>query len=172
MVSEGIEEGGPLGVWCRAQQSALVSLGLLVEMQTIRIEERAEATERAAQALGDAHEKAIAEARAVTLHLRAQIAENDQSRQAITAQLAGRLSGGIEKSLKDLLVLREIKWNQRQNWRAAAVVAAVMLGCFIGGDVWAGYGREQATLARCVVKQVHDEAGHNFCPMEVVRAGS
>ena len=169
---EGIDAHTPLGVWCEAQQAAMLSLGQLVEMQTIRIEERAEAVQRSWQAQADVHAKAIEELRAATQTCRAETAHSEAKRKADGQLLTHEVATGIKQVLADTMVVREIRWNRRQNWMAAALAAVVLLSFFICGGVWTSYRFDRGTISRCLTKQVLDTAGRQYCPMDVVRGAA
>ena len=169
---EGIDAHTPLGVWCEAQQAAMLSLGQLVELQTARIEDRAEAVERSWKAQTELHGKAIEELRAATQACRAETARSEAKRKADGQLLAGEVATDIKKAITDTMVVREVRWNRRQNWTAAAIGAVVLMGLFVGGGIWSGYRTDQGMIGRCLTKQVVDAAGQAYCPMNVLRGAS
>jgi hypothetical protein len=130
----------------------------------VRIEQRANATAAASV-------KSIEEMRAATAACRAQVTLSEEQRRSQRLMLAADVAGDIKKVLKESLVIREVKWNRRQNWTAAALAAAVLMGCFVAGGLWTGYYNDRAALDRCISKQVIDSAGRAYCGMEVVRGG-
>jgi hypothetical protein len=164
MVSAGIDDDSPLGAWGRAQQLVLLTFSRLIEGQTVRIEQRANAVAAAAV-------KSIDEMRAATAACRAQVTLSEEQRRSERLTLASEVAEDIKKVLKESLVIREIKWNRRQNWTAAALGAAVLMGCFIAGGIWTGYYNDRAALDRCISKQVIDSSGRAYCGIDVVRGG-
>ena len=164
MVSAGIDDDSPLGAWGRAQQLVLLTFSRLIEGQTVRIEQRANAVAGAAV-------KSIDEMRAATAACRAQVTLSEERRRSERLVLATEVADDIKKVLKESLVIREVKWNRRQNWTAAALAAAVLMGCFVAGGIWTGYYNDRAALDRCISKQVIDSSGRAYCGMEVVRGG-
>ena len=164
MVSAGIDDDSPLGAWGRAQQLVLLTFSRLIEGQTVRIEQRANAVAAAAV-------KSIDEMRAATAACRAQVTLSEEQRRSERLTLASEVAEDIKKVLKESLVIREVKWNRRQNWTAAALAAAVLMGCFIAGGIWTGYYNDRAALDRCISKQVIDSSGRAYCGIEVVRGG-
>ena len=164
MVSAGIDDDSPLGAWGRAQQLVLLTFSRLIEGQTVRIEQRANAVAGAAV-------KSIDEMRAATAACRAQVTLSEEQRRSERLTLASEVAEDIKKVLKESLVIREVKWNRRQNWTAAALAAAVLMGCFIAGGIWTGYYNDRAALDRCISKQVIDSSGRAYCGIEVVRGG-
>jgi hypothetical protein len=164
MVSAGIDDDSPLGAWGRAQQLVLLTFSRLIEGQTVRIEQRANAVAAAAV-------KSIDEMRAATAACRAQVTLSQEQRRSERLTLASEVAEDIKKVLKESLVIREVKWNRRQNWTAAALAAAVLMGCFIAGGIWTGYYNDRAALDRCISKQVIDSSGRAYCGIDVVRGG-
>ena len=164
MVSAGIDDDSPLGAWGRAQQLVLLTFSRLIEGQTVRIEQRANAVAGAAV-------KSIDEMRAATAACRAQVTLSQEQRRSERLTLASEVAEDIKKVLKESLVIREVKWNRRQNWTAAALAAAVLMGCFIAGGIWTGYYNDRAALDRCISKQVIDSSGRAYCGIDVVRGG-
>jgi len=164
MVSAGIGDDSPLAAWGRGQELVLLTFCRLIEEQTVRIEQRASATAAASV-------KSIEEMRAATAACRAQVTLSEEQRRSERLLLATDVAGDIKKVLKESLVIREVKWNRRQNWTAAALAAAVLMGCFLGGGIWTGYYNDRAALDRCISKQVIDSAGRAYCGIEVVRGG-
>jgi hypothetical protein len=164
MVSAGIDDDSPLGAWGRAQQLVLLTFSRLIEGQTVRIEQRANAVAAAAV-------KSIDEMRAATAACRAQVTLSEEQRRSERLTLASEVAEDIKKVLKESLVIREVKWNRRQNWTAAALGAAVLMGCFIAGGIWTGYYNDRAALDRCISKQVMDSSGRAYCGIDVVRGG-
>ncbi len=169
MFKEGIDENGTLGVWCKALQSALIALAVLVEMQTRRIEDRAEAMTRASKADEDRHSKLIAETQLAIRRSEAQTKQSEEHRQSMATQLASALYGKIEQKLNDSVIVRQVQWNRRRNWSSAALVATIMLGVFIGGAVWDGARSDRELFDRCLKQLAHDAKGQAYCPLDIVR---
>jgi hypothetical protein len=170
---EGIDPNGPLGVWSRALRSALNGLAVLVEVQADRIEDKAEGVERAMLAEVARVKAAVEEARALTNRLKLEIEDNQERRKEENLALAKELGEGIKDTLKTALLIRERRWNRRQNWSTAMLAASVLVGCFIAGAGWNGYqrpvGAVQEVMDRCVARKVLDEVTHQyFCPVKVV----
>lgn len=171
---EGIDPNGPLGVWSRALASALDGLAILVEVQAERVEDKAEAVEQAMLAEVARVKAAVDEAGALTNRLKVEIEDNKERRQEENLALAKELGEGIKDTLKTALLIRERRWNRNQNWRAAVLTAAVLVGCFIAGVGWSDYSRPggvvQEVIDRCVARRVLDAATHQyFCPVKAVQ---
>ena len=170
---EGIEPNGPLGVWSRALGSALNGMAVLVEVQADLVEAKAEAVERAMLAEVARVKTAVEEARALTSRLKVDIEDNKERRKDENLALAKELGEGIKDTLKTSLLIRERRWNRRQNWSAAALAASVLIGCFVAGVGWSDYSRPggavQDVVGRCVARKVLDEVTRQyFCPVKVV----
>ena len=136
---EGIEPNGPLGVWSRALGSALNGMAVLVQADLV--EAKAEAVERAMLAEVARVKTAVEEARVLTSRLKVEIEDNKERRRDENLALAKELGEGIKDTLKTSLLIRERRWNRRQNWSAAALAASVLIGCFVAGVGWSDYSR-------------------------------
>ncbi len=171
---EGIDPNGPLGVWSRALASALDGLAVLVEAQAERVEDKAEAVEQAMLAEVARVKAAVDEARALTSRLKVEIEDNKERRKEENLALAKELGEGIKDTLKTALLIRERRWNRRQNWSAALVAASVLVGCFVAGAGWSDYSRPGGAvhdvIDRCVARRVLDTVTQQyFCPVKAVQ---
>ena len=171
---EGIDPHGPLGVWSRALGSALNGLAVLVEVQSDRIEDKAAAVERAMQAEVARVKAAVEEARGLTNRLKVDIENNKERRKDDNLALAKELGEGIKSTLKDAMLIRERRWNRRQNWTVATLSAVLLTSCFVGGATWREHqrptGTVQEVMDRCLARQVLDEITHQyFCPVKIVQ---
>lgn len=170
---EGIEPHGPLGVWSRALASALGGLAIVLEMLAERVEHKAEAVEQAMLAEVARVKAAVDEARGLTNRLKVEIEDNKERRKEENLALARELGEGIKDTLKTALLIRERRWNRRQNWTAAVLTATVLVGCFIAGVGWSDYSRPggavQEVVDRCVARKVLDAVTHQYyCPVKSV----
>lgn len=172
-IEERIEPDGALGIWLAAQVTTLEALAGLVQEQTARVEEKAAVVERAMAAQVERVKAAVEEARALTSRLRVEIEDSKERRKDGNLALAKELGEGIKDTLKTSLLIRERRWNRRQNWSAAALAASVLIGCFVAGVGWSDYSRPggavQDVMDRCVARKVLDEVTRQyFCPVKVV----
>lgn len=88
-------------------------------------------------------------------------------------ELARELGAEISNTIKMAAMVREVRFNRRQNWSAVALVATVLLGCFVGGAVWNSYRADGSVISRCLKNQHPDENGKTYwCSMTDVLAGS
>lgn len=177
---EGIEPGSVLGVWMTSQEIAIMAMADTVEWQIGRIEGRldqvvqlmAAATKRVDAEIGRS-KTTMAEWHSAAAYVRSRTAESEESRKVENLRLARELGDGIKETLKTTMLAREIRFNRRQNWSAVALVASVLLACFMAGGVWTGYRSDHGVVGRCLAKQVPDEAGRYFyCRMDIVQGQS
>ena len=173
-LEEKIELDGTLRVWLRAQVTTLKAMAGLVQEQTERIEDKAAAVERAMQAEVARVKAAVEEARGLTNRLKADIENNKERRMDDNLALAKELGEGIKSTLKDAMLIRERRWNRRQNWTVATLSALLLTACFVGGATWREHqrptGTVQEVMDRCLARQVLDEVTHQyFCPVKIVQ---
>lgn len=170
---EGIDPAGPLGVWSRALGAALGGLAEVMEVQTSRVEDKAAAVERTMLAEVERVRAAVEEARALTSRLKVEAEGSRERRKQESLALAQELGLGIKDTLRTALLIRERRWNRRQNWGAALAGAAILAGCFAAGAAWSDRSRPrggvQEVMDRCVARRVLDEVTRRyFCPVDVV----
>ncbi len=173
-IEEKIEMDGTLGVWLRAQVTTLEAMAGLVQEQTAKIEHKAVAVEKAMQAQVKRVEAGVEELRAWTNRAKAEIEDSKERRKADNLTLAKELGEGVKNTLKTSLLIRERKWNRRQNWTAATLLALLLATCFVGGATWREHqrpiGTVQEVMDRCLARQVLDEVTHQyFCPVKIVQ---
>lgn len=171
---EGIDPQGPLGVWSRALASTISSLAIVVEVQAELVEGKAETVERAMMAQVKRVEVGVEELRAWTNRAKAEIEDSKERRRADNLALAKELGENVKETLKNSLLIRERKWNRRQNWTAATLLALLLSACFVGGATWREQqrptGTVQEVMDRCLARQVLDEVTHQyFCPVKIVQ---
>ena len=170
---EGIDPAGVLGVWCQSIRACLVTFCNAVSASTARVEGRSEVVERAMKAEVERVKIAIEQCRAETMLARMKTAETVEVRKVENVELARELGTEISKTIRTAALVREVRFNRRQNWSAVALVATVLLGCFVGGAVWSSYRADQGVVARCLANQQVDTTGKTYwCAMTVVRDGT
>lgn len=176
MFTEGIDPAGPLGVWCRAQKNAIAVLAEIAEEQSTRIVERAEAVEegmRAGIARVDAEVvrlKAETEAaRQLTLTVRSQTANLKEERLKAGDDMAVRLSDKIQDCLKTTMLVRERRWNLRQNVRLVSLGCGVLFAAFLSGQWMQGHSLGVDIIERCRTHlAVNPDTKVAYCAMTTV----
>jgi hypothetical protein len=171
MEDAGIDANGPLGVVLEVVGEGLMRLASLVQ----RCEEgvnRAVSDARAATE-GDlnrlragvtAAEIALNQARTTHTILEVQ-------RETLVSRMIGDIAPRIAAGLKDLLVIRERRFNRNVEWGRRAAVCAVAIALVLAGYVGRGVQDSDATeaLARCGKAVVVDSAsGQKYCPLEAL----
>lgn len=170
---EGIDPQAPLGIWSRALQNSLGALALFMDLVAERVDERAEVVERAMQAEVERVRVAIQQCQAETMLARMKTAETVELRKVENVELARELGTEISKTIRTAALVREVRFNRRQNWSAVALLATVLLGCFVGGAVWSSNRADESVVTRCLKSQQVDETGKTYwCAMTVVRNGT
>lgn len=178
--AEGIEAGSTLGIWIASQEMALMAMADTVQWQVERIESRLDQVKLAMDATIARVDAETGKLKAVTgmahaeaHQARARANEGAEVRKAETLTLAHTLAAEITKTIKTAALIREVRFNRRQNWSGVALVGAVLFAVFIGGVVWSGYRSDHAILTKCLKAQQPDETGKSYwCPMTVVRGAA
>ena len=170
---EGIEPDGPLGRWLAAQAGALESLAFVLEGQATRVEEvlgnieRAAAIElkRAAAALDQGQqvlrqgEVALAEARTAQYHLHL-------TEKTLVDRLVSDTLPLFAQQMKEVLVIRERRWNQDKGRQRMALAGVMALAVFLSGFVvrtWVDWDR-LALTDRCAL-HASIQGGHTICDL-------
>ncbi len=174
--AEQIDPEGPLGVWVQAQEAMLLSMAHFAELQTDRIVETVREVDRAMTAAVTLVEAEVQRVRATnetarveTMRLRSQGDVLKEERLKAGDDLAIRMSDKIQEHLKDTVLVREKRWNLRQNLRLVAMFAGVLFAVFLGGQWVAFHGDARTILERCKASPALDPVTKvAYCPMWVV----
>ncbi len=156
MYTEGINPSGPLGVWCRVQKDIVAALAVVAEEQSSGMSERLSTFQQAMQAAIELVEAEVAllkagteAARQVMLSFKAETANSREGRLKAGDDMAIRLSDKIQECLETTLLVRERRWNLRQNVTLIAFGTCVLFGAFMGGEWVQGHSMGQAIIDRC-----------------------
>ena len=158
---EGIEPGSPLWVWVEAQQHALTAI---YEWQS--------QWSAAAAAEIDQLRTALAVAETQRRRVDAEVRRMEVSQRDLETKTVASLTKAVAEKLKDVLVIRERRWNRRDrniSWFGAAAFAVVLI---IGGYTWRGVQDRDATTAlrQCYDALMQDKAtGRLFCQLDLIR---
>ncbi len=174
--SEGIDPNGPLGVWCRVQKDIIIALAAVAEEQGSGVVKHLTSFQHAMRA---AIERVDAEigllkagteaARQVMLSVKAETTNAREERLKAGDDMAIRLSDKIQGCLESTMLVRERRWNLRQNVTLAALGAGLLFGAFIGGQWVQGHSIGQAIIERCRTHLAVDPATKvAYCAMNTV----
>jgi len=174
--AEQIDPEGPLGVWVQAQEAMLLSMADFAELQTDQIVERVGSVERSMKATVERVQAEIAklvatreEARQETLKIREEGRLLKEERLQAGDDLAIRMSDKIQDHLKQVMLVREKRWNLRQNLRLVGMLGGVLFVVFLGGQWMAFHGDAQDILGRCKASPALDPVTKiAYCPMWIV----
>ena len=79
------------------------------------------------------------------------------------------MSDKIQDHLKHVMLVREKRWNLRQNLRLVGMFAGVLFAVFLGGQWMAFHGDAQDILGRCKASPALDPVTKiAYCPMWIV----
>lgn len=156
MYAEGIDPSGPLGVWCRVQKDIVAALAAVAEEQGSGMVERLASFQQAMQAAIELVEAQVVllkagteAARQVMLSVKAETANSKEERLKAGDDMAIRLSDKIQGCLEDTLLVREKRWNLRQNVTLVAFGTCLLFGAFMCGEWVQGQSMGQAIIERC-----------------------
>lgn len=174
--TEGIDPSGPLGVWCRVQKDIVAALAAVAEEQSSGMVERFASFQQAMQAAIELVEAEIAllkagteAARQVMLSVKAETTNAREERLKAGDDMAIRLSDKIQGCLESTMLVREKRWNLRQNVTLAALGAGLLFGAFIGGQWVQGHSMGQAIIDRCRTHLAVDPSTKvAYCAMNTV----
>jgi hypothetical protein len=174
--AEQIDPDGPLGVWVRAQEVMLLGMADFAEQQTDQIVERVSAVERSMKSALTLVEAEVAkliatreEARQQTIKMREEGLLLKEERLQAGDDMAIRLSDKIQNCLKTTMLVRERRWNLRQNVRLVSLGAAVLLAVFLSGQWMQGHNRAAAIIERCRTNLATDpDTKVSYCAMSTI----
>lgn len=172
--AEGIEPGGPLGVWLEAQADALQGFAAILDGQEARFEQALAKIEAANKSELEKLSAAVLLAREAAQQgeLALLQARNAQvlhvvERENLVQRMIKETLPEFVTALKGVLVIRETRWNLRKESVRFGVAGLVSAAVFI-----AGYGlsfwRDQDDLAafdRCLASQIIAN-GHVYCSLD------
>ena len=174
--AEQIDPEGPLGVWVQAQEAMLLSMAHFAELQTDRLVETVREVDLAMTAAVTLVEAEVQRvrvtnetARVETMRLRSQGDVLKEERLKAGDDLAVRMSDKIQDHLKHVMLVRERRWNLRQNLRLVGIFAGVLFAVFLGGQWMALHGDARDILERCKGSPALDPVTKvAYCPMWIV----
>lgn len=176
MFAEGIDPAGPLGVWCRVQKDVVTVLIEVAEEQSSRIVERSAVVERGMSAAVERVDAEVGQlkagteaARQLMLSLRAETVNLKEERLKAGDDMAVRLSGKIQECLETTMLVRERRWNLRQNVSLVAIGVGVLVAMFMAGEWMQGHNMGIDIIERCHTRPVVDPATKiAYCAMSMV----
>jgi hypothetical protein len=176
MYAEGIDPSGPLGVWCRVQKDIVAALAAMAEEQGSGMVERLASFQQAMQAAIELVEAQVAllkagteAARQVMLSVKVETANSKEERLKAGDDMAIRLSDKIQGCLQDTLLVREKRWNLRQNLTLVAFGTCLLFGAFMYGEWVQGHSMGQAIVERCRAHLAVDPGTKvAYCAMNMV----
>jgi hypothetical protein len=172
--AEGIEPGGPLGVWLEAQAQALQGFAAILDGQEARFGQALAKIEAANKSELEKLSAAVLLAREAAQQgeLALLQARNAQvlhvvERENLVQRMIKETLPEFVTALKGVLVIRETRWNRRKESVRFALAGLGFAAVFI-----AGYGlsfwRDQDDLAafdRCLTSQITAN-GHVYCSLD------
>lgn len=174
--AEQIDPDGPLGVWVSAQERTLTHLAAFAEHQTnvlVKHVRRIEEALKLTTAFSEAEAKKAAtlrgELRDQMGHMKEKNEELKQERLTAMDDVAIRMAGKIQDELKRTILVREKRWNLKQNLRYAGFGSLMLLVAFVAGTWQQSHDEARAIIDRCQKFQTIDRTtNERYCLMGLV----
>jgi hypothetical protein len=176
---EGIDLDGPLGSWVRSQHAILLSLADAMEHLDVGIGKTMRNTKDLAATELRRLQKSTEAAVVLCERLKAEREVLSLRSEQAVADFMKSVTPRVVEALKMVTVIRERRWNARQNVVGVCVALATVLGLFgagflVGGGDFkgrSGGAAAQAAVDRCIAAAQPDRAsGEKWCPVSVLEA--
>ena len=172
----GIDPTGPLGVWCRVQKDMLGILADVADALGSRVDERAAAVEKGMRASIERVEAEHARlktgteaARQLMLSIRDENINIKEERLKAGNDLAASLAEQIKDKVAEVTLIRERRWNRRQNTSMVALGFGTLFAAFMAGQLVHEHSLAAEIIARCHAHLAVDpDTKEAFCPMPLV----
>ena len=174
--AEQIDPEGPLGVWVRAQEAMLLGMIDFAELQTDRLVESVSMVDRSMTSAVTLVEAEVKKLTATREEARQQMwvwrEENErmkEERLRAGDDMAIRMADTIKDRLKTSMLVRERRWNLRQNLGLVGIFTGVLFATFLGGQWMQGHNEALTIIERCHANRAVDPSTNAaFCPMPSV----
>ena len=173
---EGIDPAGPLGVFVRAMRKALLVVADLAAGQAVGVG----TTVRDARALTQGELEKLRTANQMSANVleqaRVALAGSEVQRERVIGRFVETVAPQVVEAIREAVVIRERRYNQRVHWGRAAGIAALAAGVLLGGYIWGSQGSGDAVAAgavaldrirQCQAAPVKDgRTGEAYCPLK------
>ncbi len=172
--AEGIEPGGPLGMWLEAQAEALQGFAAILDGQEARFEQALATVEAANRSELDKLSAAVALAREAAQQGELALLQARNAKIVMVVERENLVQRMIKetlpefvKALKGALVIRETRWNRRKEsvrFGLAGLLFVAVFGAGYGLSFWRDQN-DVAAFDRCLASQIV-AAGHVYCSLD------
>ncbi len=163
---EGIDPGGPLGVWVTTMRQGLMAFANVVERQSVRVEGVVTDT----RGLVDAEiaQLRLASEGAVRAMNEANATFNRAKieTEKLALKTIDDLTPKLLQEIREGVIIRERRYNRGVEWRRAILAGTAVLSLVIGGYAWRslqGNGDAGAALIRCEQHPMQAATGEKYC---------
>ena len=162
----GLTPDEPLGIWVISLRRTLTNLANLSEGEAQGVSAVVDGTRKLVDAevaqLREANKQAVQAMNEATAA---------RSRAALDAEklalkTINDLAPKILEKIRDAVVIRERRYNRKVEWRRVSLVAAAVLGLFLGGYSWRAWqdgNNASDALVRCLKQPLQASNGDRFC---------
>jgi len=161
---DGIRPEGPLGAFIKALEGLATTLVASLETTAAMAREHAEAERERMRA-------AVAMVEAQVRRVDAELRKLEINRQDLETKTISSLTDAVAAKLKEVLVIRERRWNQKARMWSWLGAGALALALIIGGYSWRTWqdAGAMSAYANCYKQAVRDPVtGKAYCPLDVV----
>ena len=185
-VADDIEPGGTLGHWIRSQHSMLLVLADVAEhidRTAAELDSKVVASIKNMRDLTMDEVRKLKEANLLARHTIESLKVTEAVIQLRTTEAVqgfmDTVTPDLVKALSVVSVIKERRWNQRQNWTRVSIAAGVLLGVFTFGFFYGGGNFQtklsgveaKAAVLRCREAAQPDQVtGVAWCPVKVLDA--
>lgn len=162
----GLTPDEPLGIWVISLRRTLTNLANLSEGEAQGVSAVVDGTRKLIDAevaqLREANKQAVQAMNEATAA---------RSRAALDAEklalkTINDLAPKILDKIRDAVVIRERRYNRMVEWRRASLIAAAVLGLFLGGYSWRAWqdgGSASDAVVRCLKQPLQAPNGDRYC---------
>ena len=162
----GLTPEEPLGIWVISLRRTLTNLANLSEGEAEGVNSVVQGTRH----LVDAEIEQLRQANKQAVHAmneaKAALSRAEVDAKNLTLKTIQDLGPQILKGIREAVVIRERQYNRKVEWRRAGLVAAAVLGLFLGGYSWRAWqdgNSASDALVRCLKQPFQAPNGDRYC---------
>ena len=149
LIAEGIDPSSPLGVWSQAQKAMIhAMIGCVTDLAT-RVDDQVARVGAVADTQLKALQKAIESANASRAASVQEIERLKEERLTAMDDVAIRMADKIRDELKRTILVREKRWNLKQNLRYAGFGSLLLFAAYLGGVYYQGQEAVRDIIELC-----------------------
>ena len=169
LIAEGIDLNSPLGVWSQAQRAMIHAMISCIDDLNTRVDGQVERVGAVADTQLKALQKSIESSNAQRAASVTEIERLKEERLTAMDDVAIRMAAKIQDELKRTILVREKRWNLKQNLRYAGFGSLMLIVAFVAGTWQQSHDEARAIIDRCLKFQTTDRTTKDkYCLMGLV----